>query len=74
MDTLKIAHTLDKFRGPTQVTSIFRLHHSVLSDMHPEEAWQYKLITHERPMTLHHVTAHYGAINASQYAGYIKQQ
>lgn len=28
MDTLKIAHTLDKFRGPTQVT-IFRLHHSV---------------------------------------------
>lgn len=28
MDTLKIAHTLDKFRGPTQVT-IFRLHHFV---------------------------------------------
>lgn len=32
MDTLKIAHTLDKFREPTQVTSIFRLHHSVLSE------------------------------------------
>lgn len=27
VDTLKIAHALDKFRGPTQVTSVFRLHH-----------------------------------------------
>lgn len=74
MDTLKIAHTLDKFRGPTQVTSIFLLHHSVLSDKCLEEAQQYKLITHERHMTLHHVTAHYRAINTLQYADYIKQQ
>lgn len=30
VDTLKIAHALDKFRGPTQVTSVFRLHHFCL--------------------------------------------
>lgn len=47
MDTLKIAHTLYKFR-PTQVTSIFRLHHFVLSGKCLDETQQQKLITHER--------------------------
>lgn len=39
-DTLKIAHALDKFRGPAQVTSIFRLGHFSLSEKGLAEACQ----------------------------------
>lgn len=67
-DALKIAHASDKFRWPTQVTSIFRLYRFFLSEEGLAEAreqkWKKKKPTQKVPQTPPQETAHCKSISA----------
>lgn len=68
VDTLKIAHALDKFRGPTQVTSVFRLHHFCFvwktEIQKQKERIKKEKKNHKKP--LYHVRAYYKALSAPE--------